>query len=70
MYCDLLIAHKHEVEHCLTVLFSQQVPDLICNEYLAMGTIDKTVWREGLKQQQTMKELLPQASILLNTIMS
>jgi hypothetical protein len=60
--CDLLIAHKHEVERCLTALFSQQALDVIGNEYLVMGTIDKSVWREGLKQQKTMNELLPQAS--------
>jgi hypothetical protein len=60
--CDLLIAHKHEVERCLTAMFSQHAPAMIGNEYMVMGTIDKTVWQEGLKQQKTMNELLPQVS--------
>jgi 5-methylcytosine-specific restriction endonuclease McrA len=35
--CNLLIAHKHEIEHYLTALFSQQAPDAIGNDYLAIG---------------------------------
>jgi hypothetical protein len=37
----LLIAHKHEIEHYLTGLFIQQAPDVIGNEYLAVGTVEK-----------------------------
>jgi hypothetical protein len=60
--CDLLIAHKHEIEHYLTALFSQQAPDVIGNEYLAIGTVEKSVWREGLKQQQAINNFLPHTS--------
>jgi YgiT-type zinc finger domain-containing protein len=60
--CDLLIAHKHEIERCLAALFSQHDPDAIGNEYMVMGSIDKSVWRDGLKQQKNMNELLPQTS--------
>jgi hypothetical protein len=60
--CDLLIAHKHEVEHYLTVLFTQLAPEAIGNNYMAMGTIEKSVWREGLKEQKDIKELLPHTS--------
>lgn len=68
--CDLLIAHKHEIEHYLTALFSQQAPDAIRqrrgyangNDYLAIGTVEKSVWREGLKQHQAINELLPHTS--------
>ena len=60
--CDLLIAHKHEIEHYLTVLFSQQAPDTISNEYLAVGTVEKSAWKEGLKQQQSIDKLLPHTS--------
>ncbi len=52
--CDLLVAHKHEIEHYLTVLFSQQAPESIGNDYLAIGTVEKSVWKEGLKQQQSL----------------
>jgi hypothetical protein len=32
--CDLLIAHKHEIEHLLTSLFSQCDPEAVGNNYL------------------------------------
>jgi hypothetical protein len=68
--CDLLIAHKHEIEYYLTALFSQQAPESIRqrrgyangNEYLAIGTVEKSAWREGLKQQQAINELLAHTS--------
>jgi hypothetical protein len=60
--CDLLIAHKHEIEHYLTVLFSRQAPDAIGNNYLAIGTVEKSVWREGLKQNQSIDKLFPNTS--------
>jgi hypothetical protein len=60
--CDLLIAHKHEIEHYLTVLFSQMAPESIGNDYMAMGTVEKNAWKEGLKQNQTIDKLLPHAS--------
>ncbi|AFY91958.1 hypothetical protein [Chamaesiphon minutus] len=60
--CDLLIAHKHEIEHYLTALFSQQAPESIGNDYLAIGTVEKSVWKEGLKQQQSIDNFLPHTS--------
>jgi hypothetical protein len=60
--CDLLIAHKHEIEHYLTALFIQRLPDSIGNNYLAIGTVEKSVWRQGLKQQQVINEFLPHTS--------
>ncbi len=60
--CDLLIAHKHEIEHYLTGLFIQQAPESIGNDYLAVGTVEKSVWREGLKRNQTINEFLPHTS--------
>jgi hypothetical protein len=60
--CDLLIAHKHEIEHYLTALFSQKAPDAIGNKYLAIGTVEKSAWRKGLKEQQAMNEFLAHTS--------
>jgi hypothetical protein len=60
--CNLLIAHKHEIEHYLTALFSQHHPDTIGNNYLAVGTVEKSVWKEGLKQNQTINDFLPHTS--------
>ncbi|WP_309729254.1 hypothetical protein [Chamaesiphon sp. OTE_75_metabat_556] len=60
--CDLLVAHKHEIEYYLTALFIEQAPDVIGNDYLAVGTVEKSVWKEGLKQNQTSTEFLPHTS--------
>jgi hypothetical protein len=60
--CGLLVAHKHEIEYYLTALFIQQAPDTIGNDYLAVGTVEKSVWKEGLKQQQSSDKLLPHTS--------
>src|SRR5262249_9884594 len=60
--CDLLIAHKHEIEHLLTGLFSQSSPEVIGNEYLIVGTVEKKTWREGIQQPKPIAELLTQTS--------
>jgi hypothetical protein len=60
--CDLLIAHKHEIEHYLTTLFSQSAPNTIGNDYVAVGTVEKSVWKEGLTQNKSINEFLPHTS--------
>lgn len=54
--CDLLIAHKHEVEHLLTALFVQREPAAVGNEYLVLGTLEKGAWRRGMKQPEWVEE--------------
>jgi hypothetical protein len=54
----------------LTALFIDRDPDAIRqrrgyangNDYLAIGTVEKSVWKEGLKQNQTINEFLPHTS--------
>ena len=57
-HCDLLIAHKHELEHLLATMFAQANPAVIGNEYLVMGTVDKKAWREGLTRPKAAAEML------------
>ena len=61
--CDLLIAHKHEIEHLLTELFRPYKPSVIGNRYLIIGTLEKGAWREGLSQPKPVGEMLPHASV-------
>ena len=58
--CDLLIANKIEIEHLLTTLFKQLNPDIIGNEYLIIGTVEKKAWRENLEHPKEPKEMLSQ----------
>lgn len=57
--CDLLIAHKHEVEHLLAGLFETLAPMAIGNNYLVMGTAERKAWREGLKQPKSFEDMRP-----------
>ncbi len=66
-HCDLLIAHKHEVEHLLTNMFSQRDPGAIGNEYLIMGTVEKKAWREGLTQPKAVTEILSSHAHIFKT---
>jgi hypothetical protein len=60
-HCDLLIAHKHEIEHLLTSMFTQYDPSVVGNAYLIIGTVEKKAWREGLKQPKAVADMLPHA---------
>ena len=66
-HCDLLIAHKHEIEHLLTEMFARSDPAVIGNEYMVMGTMDKKAWREGLKQPKPVAEMLDKHTSFFKT---
>jgi len=55
--CDLLIAHKHEIEHLLTTMFEQRVPSVIGNSYLIIGTMEKKAWRENMHHPKDPAEM-------------
>jgi len=57
--CDLLIAHKLEVEGYLRDIFTHREPAAIGNEYLVIGTVEKHAWRESLTHQKTPAETFP-----------
>jgi hypothetical protein len=57
-HCDLLIAHQNDVEHFLASYFMQQKPEVVGNDYLVVGTLDKTTWMRGTQQQMSMQETL------------
>ena len=60
--CDLLIAHKHEIEHLLTSMFSQTEPETVGSKYLIIGTVEKSSWREDQQRTRSVEEMLPHAS--------
>lgn len=55
-YCDLIIAHQDEIEQHLTFLFAQLQPEMIGNDYLVIGTIDKADWRRSQKKPLSFDE--------------
>lgn len=46
--CELIMVHQDELEAQLAHSFSQTAPEVIGNEYMVLGTIDKKVWQQGL----------------------
>lgn len=55
--CDLLIGHQHEIEFLLTQMFTQYDPEVIGNDYLIMGTMERKAWREGMRQPKSVAEM-------------
>jgi hypothetical protein len=57
--CELIIAHQDELEAQLAYNFSRLAPEVIGNDYLVMGTMDRKAWQSGLEgQEKTLDEML------------
>ena len=56
--CDLLIAHKDELEAYLVAIFSERQPESIGNDYLVLGTEDRPDWLRGMRTQVYPQEAL------------
>lgn len=56
--CDLLIARQAQVEALMAEAFATRAPEIIGNEYLAIGTMDRADWKKG-----TEAMILPAAVI-------
>ncbi len=56
--CDLLIAHRDELEAWLAAFFGQQKPEVVGNEYLVIGTVDRADWLRGTRAALTTQEML------------
>ena len=44
-HCDLLIAHQNELEDVLARVFTTLKPEIVGNEYLVIGTLDRADWK-------------------------
>ncbi len=56
-HCDMLIGHKHEIEHYLKMAFEQIKPDIIGNSYVLIGTVEPKVWKGNVIQQAPLNKL-------------
>jgi len=43
------MVHQDELEAQLAYSFSKVAPEFIGNKYLVIGTVEKSVWKEGLE---------------------
>lgn len=60
--CELIITHQDELEPILAAMFAQHAPQLIGNEYLVIGTVEKKVWKKGLDEQLTLEVIREQTA--------
>ena len=44
-YCDLLIAHQDELEEVISRVFSVLNPEVVGNNYLVIGSLDRADWK-------------------------
>src|SRR5688500_5558855 len=56
--CDLLIVHRDELEAQLAVAFAERAPEVVGNDYLVLGTLDRADWRRGMKGELTVGDLV------------
>ncbi len=46
--CELVVVHQHELEAQMAHALSNIAPEVIGNEYLVLGTVEKQAWKAGL----------------------
>ena len=49
--CDLLIAHQDEIEDILVRLFTTLNPEIVGNDYLVIGTVERATWKRTMQNQ-------------------
>ena len=45
--CDLIILHQDKVETLLTAAFMERSPEIIGNDYLIVGIVERNYWHEA-----------------------
>jgi hypothetical protein len=48
--CDLLIAHKNEIDDLLAKIFHARAPGVVGNGYTIIGTMEKSAWKQGVQK--------------------
>jgi hypothetical protein len=61
--CNLLVAHKHEIEHRLTTVFNSKAPEMVGNDYAVFGTLSKEGWRKSVHNPPTVEGTLRHARL-------
>jgi len=49
--CDILILHQEKLEEMLVAALLPHNPDVIGNEYLVLGTVERKGWRKARKEK-------------------
>lgn len=60
--CKYIVAHKHELEAELVYTFTPMRPDVIGNDYVVLGTIDRKHWKRGIEGSVSKDKVLDYAA--------
>ncbi len=52
------LIHQDDVEHFLASFLSEEKPEVVGNDYLVIGTLDRPAWKRGTQQQLSLQEML------------
>lgn len=58
--CEMIMVHQNELEEQLAHGLTPLAPEVIGNEYVVLGTIEKTVWQEGLRGREKQRAAMLQ----------
>jgi Zn-finger nucleic acid-binding protein len=56
--CEIIIAHKDELDPLVEEQRVRLAPHLASNDYFVLGTVELKFWKKGLTEPQTMDEMM------------
>jgi Zn-finger nucleic acid-binding protein len=56
--CDLLIAHRGDLEDLMARFFAAHNPKILGHDYIVIGTVNRAAWRRGRGQPMEPREML------------
>lgn len=56
--CEFIICHQDDLEDQLVQAFEQLNPDVIGNDYVVVGTVERASWKKGMAEMVTLDETL------------
>ncbi len=56
--CEFIICHQEDLEDQLVQAFERLSPDVIGNEYVVVGTVERASWKKGMAETVLLEETL------------
>lgn len=56
--CQLLILHQDDLEAYLTAFYEEHSPEIVGNDYLVIGTVDRPDWKRGTRTPMAANQMI------------
>jgi len=66
--CELIIAHKNDLEDQLCLTFDEIDPNNIGNDYFVAGTVDKKKWKANIGNATEFEDMLKYVSTFKSSL--